>query len=385
MNIEKAIQKYSETVASEFFAMFEKEFAQRIICALSKGYSQSLYEPSLVEIIEKEINSNNGIIRRSKEPYFEIETRAIFIHGNKSQVTFDYYGKRLQRELGDLIFIISLIFNGRKYFEKITINQFKKAKMQKRSISWDMKNKEQLYLLSRFPPFEGVKGSLIPNREFNLPNYSDCLGSYGMLYEPGDFAFVSAVRLESYLQNDNKVNGNDLFVLCEDKGVNYPFVLPYRWEDWWHIYEYFLHSHKHLCSTDSCICYNMLPFVPLFGNCLFARNVFDFADKYLHFFIGEPTCAAIGKSNNHAKDFLYKLLSRLKVKAQQDKKEDAKKISNFVKSFFTYQYLNDEIENGIRTGTKSDFDGVDRISKEIESDYDGGGLTIVYTTINLGE
>ena len=95
-----------------------------------------------------------------------------------------------------MIFIVSVYFQGKKYFEKLTINQFKKAN---KTSSWSIKNKEQLFLLSRFPVFRGIQGSIIDEKNYAIPNYSGCLGSYGFLYKPGDFAFVSATKLDSYV------------------------------------------------------------------------------------------------------------------------------------------------------------------------------------------
>ncbi|GFP37652.1 hypothetical protein HKBW3S44_01329 [Candidatus Hakubella thermalkaliphila] len=126
MNIEKVVTKYMEIIKSDTFAKYEKEFAQRICSALSKGYLRKLPEPPLVQIIENVVNGVHNLTMKDDKTYFELLTRSIFIHGNKSQVEFDYYGQNMQGEFGDLIFIISVVFNGWKYFEKLTINQFKK-------------------------------------------------------------------------------------------------------------------------------------------------------------------------------------------------------------------------------------------------------------------
>ena len=50
-------------------------------------------------------------------------------------------------ELGDIIFIISIIFNGQKYFEKFTINQFKKDVQRKRAVSWNIKRRTTLFVI----------------------------------------------------------------------------------------------------------------------------------------------------------------------------------------------------------------------------------------------
>jgi len=43
---------------------------------------------------------------------FKISTKSIFIHRNKFLAEFEYYGERIKKELGDLIFILSVIYNG---------------------------------------------------------------------------------------------------------------------------------------------------------------------------------------------------------------------------------------------------------------------------------
>ena len=189
----KAIVRYVHLIQTESFAKYEKDFTRRIQEGLIKGFNQGFNELDLVREIANSVN------RMSKSfDKFKITTRGIFIHGSRSRVEFEYYGKRVRRELGDLIFILSIIYNRKKYFEKLTISQAKKGDSRLR---WNLSNREQVYLLSRFPQFRGVKGSIIPSRDFNLPNYSGCLGSFNLLFEPGDFIFISAQRLENIVAN----------------------------------------------------------------------------------------------------------------------------------------------------------------------------------------
>ena len=179
MPIDKVVERYLELIKTEHFVKYEKDFAYKVQEGLYKGYTNGFSEPTMVSVIEGIVNKLNGLSVSANR--FEISTKSIFIHGNKSQVEFEYYGQRVQRELGDLVFILSVIYNGRKYFEKITISQFKK---DYDGLKWNISNKGQLYLLSRFPSFRGIKGSIIPMREFNLPNYSGCLGSFNLLFGP---------------------------------------------------------------------------------------------------------------------------------------------------------------------------------------------------------
>jgi len=162
--MEEVVEKYLQLIKTEDFAKYEKDFASKVQIGLNEGYRRGFYEPAMVSLVEGIINKLDGLSVSTNK--VKISTKSIFIHGNKSQVEFEYYGQRVQRELGDLIFILSVIYNGRKYFEKCTISQFKKDDDKLR---WNLSNKEQIYLLSRFPSFRGI-GSIIPMKEFNLPN-----------------------------------------------------------------------------------------------------------------------------------------------------------------------------------------------------------------------
>lgn len=365
MSIERAIEKYIETIESDVFASYEKKFAHAITSALSECYHQKLDETDMVKDVERIVNSCRNLNDKSSKPYFELSTNAVYIHGypNKSGVEFDYYGKNAPVELGDIIFIISIVFNGQKYFEKFTITQFKKDKKRTRSISWNIDKKEQLYLLSRFPTFRGVKGSLVPQKDFNLSNYSGCLGSYGFLYRPGDFTFVSATRLNSYLGDNKKINGNDLFRLCQNRDV----IDTNQWFHFWHEWIHMIDIYRHFCKPHCDLCSLFLPQIFL-GNCHFSRNAFDFVDKYLRLCMGEPTVMKIGRRNVGVRNFLYELLSAIKIKAKRENRQD---ILNFIDAFFRYGFSDDEGEGGFREGNVFDFDG--------------GGIGVVHTVINLGE
>ncbi|MBI3815185.1 MAG: hypothetical protein HY279_12085 [Nitrospinae bacterium] len=309
------------------------------------------------------VNSIHGLTMGNNQTYFELSTSSVFIHGNKSQVKFDYYGQSAQRELGDLIFIISVVFNNKKYLEKFTINQFKKDKRSSKNILWSMDNKEQLYLLSRFPTFKGVRGSLIPMRDFNLQNYSGSLGSYGFLQTPGDFAFVSATKLESYLGSRKTINGNDLYTFHSSLSNYYwwPFEIGnlIDIEEWFYICHKLCRHERFFYGLEQC-----WPNIGIFGNCHYTQNIHDFVDKYLRLCIGEPTLSEIGINNLSAYAFLVDLLQLVKRIREEE-------LTKFVDSFFSYHYAGGQ--------------GGREISENIEFDPKGGGVGIIYTTINLGE
>lgn len=338
MSIDKVLEEYRDVVRSDVFVRYEKQFADKIVSELSKGYLGGLPEPRLVETVEGIVNSVHNFSETSHQPYFEISTRSIFIHGNKSQVQFKYYGNWVNSiELGDLIFIISVVHNGKKHFEKITTNQFKKEKSSSKRISWGITNKKQLYLLSRFPPFRGVKG-LVPKRMRYLPNNSGCLGSYGLLYEPGDFAFVSATGLDSFMGDRKTLKMKELHNLS-----NITLKGPFYW-----------------CETFCPLNWHIL------GNCHFSNDVFSFVHEYLRANIGESVFSRMGIDNPQVRIFLGELISIIESKARREKSED---MLNFVNEFRRFPYF--------------DIEGLNQINRDI--DPEGGGIGIIHTTIDLGE
>ncbi len=357
MPIDEVVEKYLQLIKTEHFAKYSKDFAYRIQRGLYEGYNQGFYEPALVSVLEEVVNKLNGLSTLANR--FKISTKSIFIHGNKSQVEFEYYGQRVQRELGDLIFILSVIYNGRKYFEKFTISQFKK---DDDSLRWNLGNKEQIYLLSRFPSFRGISGSIIPMREFNLPNHSGCLGSFNLLFRPGDFTFVSASRLESFIGNRKSIDIINISKLWEPPSYYFTYPMPFDWPDIEELFYIWRKVWRHKLPIPFFPPY----FIGILGFSRYASNVHNFVDKYLRGYIGDLTYSDMGVYNTSAFDFLHELLSAIMRKAQRDKRDD---VINCVNEFFSHPY------SGNQGGMRED----------IEFDYEGGGIGIIYTSINLGE
>jgi hypothetical protein len=332
----KVIENYREALRSDIYASYQKGLAGRIISALSRSYLEKLHEPLMVGIVEDVVNSVKNFKMTDRKIPLELSTKSVFIHGNKSQVQFKYYGKQTRPiELGDLIFISSIVFNGRKYFEKMTINQFKKDISKRQHISWSISNKKQLYLLSRFPTFRGVKG-IIPKKNYDLPNYSGCLGSYGLLYKPGDFAFVSATRLDPFMSFKSALKITELDILANYRTQQALYWLPELY--------------------------------PFFGNCHFCLNVFNFMHEYLRMNIGEPIFMETGENNYQAREFLSEIMSLIEIEA---KKTNSQELLSFISSFRQFPYADKRKPN--RFDEASDFDS------------EGGRIGIIYTTINVSE
>ncbi len=322
MPIKEVVERYLQLIKTEHFAKYEKDFACQIQLGLNEGYQKGFHEPEMVSVIEGIINKLDGLSISVNR--FRISTKSIFIHGNRSQVKFEYYGQRVQRELGDLIFILSVIYNGREYFEKYTISQFKKDDDKLR---WNLRNKEQIYLLSRFPSFRGVKGSIIPIREFNMPNYSGCLGSFNLLFRPGDFIYVSASLLERVAENRKSISIANISKLWEPWSCYCTYPIPF---DWHHIEELFFSCRK-LWRHGMFITFFSPYFIGILGFSHSAYNIHEFVNKYLRGNIGELTYSDIGSYNTPAFDFLQELLSAIMKKAQKKKKAE---LINFVNEFF---------------------------------------------------
>ncbi len=361
-DIINCIKKYVEITEEEQFIIHWKELAKRLLNGINNEYQQKSHEPDIVNTIETIINNIGQF--RAKNRNFNISTNSIFIHGPKYLVEFEYYGKKTRRELGDIIFILSVVYNGRKFFEKMTINQVKKTT----KTSWNFGNnssKEQLYLLSRFPSFMGANRSLIPMKEFNLPNISGCLGSHGLLYSPGDFALISSKELEVILSGKNRLKLKNLIErIPPNITCCFPCCLLYKYDIDFEECLYILHKFLHFYPKY----FKPLPFIcnlPILGSSCISYNVYDFSNKYLVGHIGELIYAKKLPRNRSAYQFLQDLLNAIRRKAER---EQSKNVLDFISSFYQYEYDNDNVDREYG-----------------ESNYEGGGIGIIHTTVNLGE
>jgi len=330
------MDKFSSATRSNVFARYEKEFAERINAALSQAYAMNQPEPELVQIVERVTNNLGNFFRVDSALNFQLCTMSAFIHGNRSQVEFRYYGRRTRVELGDLLFLMTVVLGGQRYFEKLTITQFKKDRRTRRSISWAIRNRAQLYLLSRFPSFRGVQESIIPAKEHVLPNYSGCLGSYGLLYRPGEFTFVSGTEMDAVLEHRNVLRKQEFYSLTQyaDR-CGFPF-------------------RSVTCSP--------------FCNHHHAYNTFDFAHRFLRVGIGEPVLTTGRLDNLQAKGLLHDLMSGIRIRARREGRPE---LLGVVDRFFRYAY-----PEGGRP---------DEFPVTSDSDLEGGGIGVIHTILDLGE
>jgi len=362
----ECIRRYADIINHGEFIRYWKNLAEELMRAIQDGYIILIKkEPEIVKEMTERVKNLKPVSIKG----ITIQTNSIFIHGIRSEVEFGYYGGTTVRELGDIIFILSVVYNGKKYFEKLTINQVKKSKKSK-SVSWSLRDSgdmEQLYLLSRFPTFKGV-GSLIPQKHYNLPNFSGCLGTHGLLYPPGDFAIISSKKLEGFLLSSNRktIQLNDLVRLNTLQTTICPCCLPiYNIEDCIYIFRDILRYFWRFYECLPFLCCNL----PILGNYCTASNAYEFSHRYLIGHVGELIYAKGLPYNENALKFLQDLLSVLKKKAER---EGLNQILDFIKSYYKYGYAN----AGGGGGGGEDIGDV--------GDYEGGGFGIIHTIINLG-
>lgn len=330
MSCMQVVQQFEALRQTNDFVQYEKDFADSLVSSLVKWSAAG--EVPTVKALDDMINNQklkkNGLTLGSTR--YDLETNSVFIHGKKSLVQFNYPGNiKDPVELGDLLLICTLVYGGKRYFERMTIVQFKMENARQNIFSWTVDNDKQLYLLSRFPTFTSVEGILSKGINYNLRNTSDCLGSYGLLQTNGDFVFISGITLDGILGKRNTIRKNEM------------------------------HSQR------NSICYNGL----LFDNCLLCLNTHIFAVDYLGLNIGEFTVSCGSLSNLQARNFLGRILASLEYRIKRGR--GTPNISQLLSSFSRFPY-SDGLFGGENFQSDQDF-------------TDDNGIGIIHTTINVGE
>jgi hypothetical protein len=321
----EVISRYLKYINSDDFKEYAVKFAFKIRETLIGGYKSGIGE---IYIVKNLVENLDGL-KTPDNKGFKIYTKSIFIHGSKSYVEFQYKGKMVYSELGDLIFILSVIYKDKKYFEKLTISQFKKEYRCR----WNF-NEKQIYLLSHFPAFRGKKGYVPKDKWFHLCNNSGCLGSFNLLFEPDGFVYMSAEMLEQFLRNIKHLKVSEVLLTYYDR--------------------YFCSWYRQLYTLTFYANHTILDF------CHFAHDVLYFTDNYLRGNIGEMTCSCIGNYNKSASEFIRELVKGLKKR--EGKRE-------FAEEFLRYKCVFSDKNN----------------DETPEFDFEDGGIGIIWTIINLGE
>jgi len=357
MLLQDVAKKYIEFSNDESFRNYEKRFAEAILKGLC---DVSLSEPRKVRKMVEETNN-----LKEGNHQFSIRTNSIFIHGNKLIAEFICCSNKARRELGDLIFIITVLYNGGLVYQKTTITQCKNNKQgknnkqcanNKQATSWEI-DEGQLYLLSRFPKFKiTCKGD---QRSFCLQNYSNNLGTYALFYD-SDFFFLNAPYLELIRKGKKSINMGDISELLLD-----------------------LESGRGVCSIleshipseysyNKNVYYRKTPNV--FGLCDFALNIYDFASKYLRCCIGEVNYSKLnkyGRYNKSVSELLYFIIVRCPSISRED---SYKELLSYLSKCLSLS----SISNISDIGNDNSHFGADE-------NYDDNGFGIIHTVVNLGE
>lgn len=339
--IRNGFEKFYELTKSRDFVIYEKNLAHELVNTIRNSYTRK--EPEIVKSIANNLDENFQYSGMS------VSTKGRSIHGNKtSGVRFQYGGGKVERELGDLIYVFSVIYKNRKILEKTSFSQFKKSG---NSSSWNLSNREQLYLLSRFPTFYGIPGSIVPTTKISLRNYSGSLGTYDLLYEPGDFIHVNAPLLDTILSNHKSLSRKEFSLLEKNRGVYFEITCSLVYEELLHFH---LPFYKH--SLGSCA-----PFCAS----AFSANAYHFIQEYLRGCVGE-TIFGIGiKYDEESLKLIRDIFMSLK---ERGKKINDASLESFADSFLNIPYA------------------IDNKDESHGRDFNGdGGIAIIYTKVDLGD
>ncbi len=235
------MDEFKKTIRSNQFLMDQKRLASSLRWCTKRGYSAGKKEPDLIKDIVCRIKKEGG-------GFLSVKLNAEFIHGNLSQVTYGHIHGKNSVELGDLIIISSITKNGIVLFRKVSFNQAKKSN----HLVWKLEP-NQLYLLSHFPTFTGVKGIFSKTKCYCFRNNSRCLGSY-LLLNPNDMIFISAFLLDTLCSIQNSKS----FSLKKNIDSIFPFYFASK-----------------IAKKD------------YFRNTLLCMNHFDFVEEWTQFNIGE--------------------------------------------------------------------------------------------------
>lgn len=311
-----------------------KRFESEVTDIFRKTISNNICKNEIQIIKELTRNLDNftkKIVISKANLEIDIDIEAKFIHGNMFRAEFIHNSKKIIRELGDMIFINKLLFNNRKYFERYTITQFKKAKKKNKIItSWEIEP-EQLYLLNNFPEFKFYNKN-IATKSYYLPNCSKCQGSYGLLPKNNadEFIFIAAPLLDIIKEERKSIRMQQILNATNEKAIAY------------------------------------LAMIVLGKNysCLLTNNVSDFVHNYLSLKIGEVTVCNDILINKDAADFLNEILS-------------------FIHKFKTYKYTT--LRKGV-TYLKciNDING-ESFDKNKEENFENKGFGVINITMRMNE
>jgi len=259
------------------FTSFQNEVVQDFYNVLGQGYSKSENEVSLVGRL---VEAARG------KSYGPISLHGAMLHGTRSYVEFNYLDQPVTKELGDMALIAIATAGSRRLFQRLTIIQNKKTTGK----SWSL-DREQLFMLKNFPPFSGYRGIFKGQKAVTFRNTSGCLGSYGLLADPGEMLFATAGLISEFARGKASVSPSDISAPRDpSQGSGTLGQLPMSWlnphldpEEWFYVLEKYLHRF----GPGPASLFESADFL---GNVHFARDLYDLTRSWTRLSIGEPTC-----------------------------------------------------------------------------------------------
>lgn len=260
------------------FTRFQNDSSHDFYQALGQGYSCNDNEVALVQRL---VDAANG------KAYGPVQLHANMLHGTRSYVEFNYMGKPVTKELGDMA-IISVVTRGsERLFQRLCIIQNKKTNGK----SWSI-DQEQLFLLKNFPPFSGDKGIFKHCRDVLFRNSSGCLGAFGLLNSPGEMLFLSAPLLSELQGGKKSISMSDISVPMDlfnesrnGGGAGIPFLSGMHPKEWFYFLEKTVHNYVSPFGFPGVFGCRFL------GDCRFSRDIHDWTRNWTQLNIGEITYA----------------------------------------------------------------------------------------------
>lgn len=265
-----------ELARDDGFTRFQNEVVQDFYDALGQGYSKGENEVALVGRL---VDAARG------KSYGPVSLHGSMLHGTRSYVEFNYLDQPVTKELGDMALIAIATAGSRRLFQRITIIQNKKSGGK----SWSL-DREQLFMLKNFPPFSGYRGIFKGQKSVTFRDTSSCLGSYGLLANPGEMLFATAKLIAEFSKGKKSVALTDISApLAATQGSGMSGPMPMLWlnkrldpKEWFFLLDEMVHRFGGIPP--------FLESADFLGNVQFARDLYDLTRAWTRFSVGEPTC-----------------------------------------------------------------------------------------------
>lgn len=275
----RLLREVQRLAQDDGFSVFQNEVVRDFYDALGQGYSVGENEVALVRRL---VEAAQG------KSYGPISLHGAMLHGSRSYVEFNYRDQPVTKELGDMAILALATAGSERIFQRITIVQNKKATGK----SWGL-DLEQLFMLKNFPPFSGYRGIFKGCTDVTFRDTSGCLGSYGLLVEPGEMLFASARLVSEFASGKKSVSQNDVIapeavVPSNHRSGGLPMLWPhprFHPKEWVYLMEEWFHDFGPGPFSFSSA-------ADFLGNVFFARDLYDLTRSWTRLSIGEPTCVA---------------------------------------------------------------------------------------------